>query len=186
MAVRLQDLNLGGSSSTDDPVGLELPATYDSQAYSHFPAAGFEDEGDRQPFPKATSPTPQLGSYQLPQSSFQDPDQRYVYFNNPERNSEQEFRSNKISTAKYNILTFFPKFLFEQFSRYANLFFLFISIIQQIPDVSPTGQWTTIVPLSVVLLVTAIKELLEDSVCIHVINFLIDLETPSFRRRSEQ
>jgi hypothetical protein len=40
------------------------------------------------------------------------------------------FCDNTVSTAKYNCATFFPKFLFEQFSKYANLFFLFTSIIQ--------------------------------------------------------
>ncbi|EDV24838.1 uncharacterized protein TRIADDRAFT_25047, partial [Trichoplax adhaerens] len=66
------------------------------------------------------------------------------------------------STAKYNLITFFPKFLFEQFSRYANLFFLFITLIQQIPGVSPTGKWSTAGPLILVLSISAIKELIED------------------------
>ena len=35
------------------------------------------------------------------------------------------------------ILPLLPKFLFEQFSKYANLFFLVTSIIQQVPHVSP-------------------------------------------------
>ena len=87
---------------------------------------------------------------------------RDVAINDLASNEGKKFCNNNISTAKYNLLTFVPKFLFEQFSRYANLFFLFISIIQQIPGVSPTGQWTTITPLSVVLAVTAIKELIED------------------------
>lgn len=34
------------------------------------------------------------------------------------------------STAKYSFLTFLPKFLFEQFRKYANIFFLFISLLQ--------------------------------------------------------
>ena len=34
------------------------------------------------------------------------------------------------STAKYNFISFLPKFLFEQFRRYANLFFLFIAMLQ--------------------------------------------------------
>ena len=34
------------------------------------------------------------------------------------------------STAKYTAMTFFPKFLFEQFRRYANVFFLFIALLQ--------------------------------------------------------
>lgn len=34
------------------------------------------------------------------------------------------------STAKYNVITFLPKFLLEQFSRYSNVFFLFIALLQ--------------------------------------------------------
>lgn len=34
------------------------------------------------------------------------------------------------STAKYSIISFLPKFLFEQFRRYANIFFLFIALLQ--------------------------------------------------------
>ena len=34
------------------------------------------------------------------------------------------------STTKYNPLTFFPYFLFDQFRRYANLFFLAIGLLQ--------------------------------------------------------
>ena len=54
--------------------------------------------------------------------------------------------------------------LSEQFSKYANLFFLFTACIQQIPGVSPTNRWTTIAPLSVVLLASALKEVQEDLV----------------------
>jgi len=35
---------------------------------------------------------------------------------------------------------------------------------QQIPDVSPTGRWTTLVPLLFILTVSAIKEIVEDVV----------------------
>ncbi len=73
-----------------------------------------------------------------------------------------KFISNKITTAKYNWLSFLPKFLFEQFRRYANIFFLFIGLLQQIPNVSPTGRFVTIVPFSVILALTALKELIED------------------------
>ncbi|XP_039266166.2 phospholipid-transporting ATPase IB-like isoform X2 [Styela clava] len=75
---------------------------------------------------------------------------------------EKKFCGNKISTGKYNFLTFLPRFLFEQFRRAANIFFLIIVILQQIPDVSPTGRFTTIVPLTFILLVAAIKEIVED------------------------
>ena len=72
------------------------------------------------------------------------------------------FVSNHISTAKYNIISFLPKFLFEQFRRYANIFFLTIGLMQQIPNVSPTGRYVTIVPFLAILTLTAIKELIED------------------------
>uniref|UniRef100_A0A8C2JID9 Phospholipid-transporting ATPase n=1 Tax=Cyprinus carpio TaxID=7962 RepID=A0A8C2JID9_CYPCA len=68
------------------------------------------------------------------------------------------------STAKYNVLTFLPRFLYSQFRRAANSFFLFIALLQQIPDVSPTGRWTTLVPLLFILVVAAVKEVIEDLV----------------------
>uniref|UniRef100_A0A671XSZ4 Phospholipid-transporting ATPase n=1 Tax=Sparus aurata TaxID=8175 RepID=A0A671XSZ4_SPAAU len=67
-------------------------------------------------------------------------------------------------TAKYNVLTFLPRFLYSQFRRAANAFFLFIALLQQIPDVSPTGRWTTLVPLLFILVVAAVKEFIEDLV----------------------
>jgi phospholipid-transporting ATPase len=87
---------------------------------------------------------------------------RIIHLNDTPANNAQKFMNNHVSTAKYNIATFLPKFLFEQFSKYANLFFLFTAIIQQVPNVSPTNKYTTIGPLAVVLLVSAIKECVED------------------------
>lgn len=87
---------------------------------------------------------------------------RVIHLNNPPANSANRYVNNHISTAKYNIATFLPKFLFEQFSKYANLFFLFTAILQQVPNLSPTNRYTTIAPLIVVLMVSAVKELVED------------------------
>ncbi|KAI0031845.1 calcium transporting ATPase [Vararia minispora EC-137] len=86
--------------------------------------------------------------------------ERIVALNNSDANID--FLGNHVSTSKYNVATFLPKFLFEQFSKYANLFFLFTACIQQIPGVSPTNRWTTIGPLAVVLLASAFKEVQED------------------------
>ncbi|KIK92679.1 hypothetical protein PAXRUDRAFT_829729 [Paxillus rubicundulus Ve08.2h10] len=86
--------------------------------------------------------------------------ERVIALNNSPMNVD--FCDNFVSTSKYNALTFLPKFLKEQFSKYANLFFLFTACIQQIPGVSPTNQYTTIAPLAVVLLASAFKEVQED------------------------
>ncbi|KAJ7782793.1 Ca-transporting ATPase [Mycena metata] len=86
--------------------------------------------------------------------------ERVIALNNAPANAE--YGSNSVSTSKYNVATFVPKFLTEQFSKYANLFFLFTACIQQVPGVSPTQQYTTIVPLGVVLLASAFKEVQED------------------------
>jgi phospholipid-transporting ATPase len=111
--------------------------------------------------------------------------ERVIALNNSALNGE--FSSNFISTSKYSLATFGPKFLFgmcilalcflvgcvftgltEQFSKYANLFFLFTACIQQIPGVSPTNQYTTIAPLAVVLLASALKEAQEDLVSCNI------------------
>ena len=94
-----------------------------------------------------------------------DPDFRHIYVNESSRNALQRpsFAKNIIVTAKYNLVTFLPKFLFEQFSKFANTFFLFIACIQQIPGVSPTSPYTTILPLVIVLSASCIKEVLEDT-----------------------
>jgi len=84
---------------------------------------------------------------------------RTIHLNSPQ---EHKFCSNQVTTAKYNFFTFLPKFLFEQFRRYANVFFLAIGLLQQIPDVSPTGRYVTLVPFTIILCLTAFKELIED------------------------
>lgn len=75
-----------------------------------------------------------------------------------------KFVSNKISTGKYSPWSFPLKFLFEQFNKYSNVFFLAVVIFQQIPGVSPTGRWTTLAPLCFILLCAAAKEIIEDIV----------------------
>ncbi|KAF9945214.1 hypothetical protein BGZ72_001552, partial [Mortierella alpina] len=55
---------------------------------------------------------------------------RIIHLNNAERNAQAKYLHNRISTSKYNYFTFLPKFLYEQFSKYANIFFLFTACIQ--------------------------------------------------------
>uniref|UniRef100_A0A8D2KIY7 Phospholipid-transporting ATPase n=1 Tax=Urocitellus parryii TaxID=9999 RepID=A0A8D2KIY7_UROPR len=75
---------------------------------------------------------------------------------------ESKYASNAIKTYKYNVLTFLPMNLFEQFKRAANFYFLVLLILQAIPQISTLAWYTTLVPLLLVLGITAIKDLVDD------------------------
>ena len=85
------------------------------------------------------------------------------YINDPDKNTnELFFKNNKISTTKYNAFTFLPKALLYQFIRLANIYFVFIAVLQSIPLISPLGAATAIAPLVFVLTVSLIREAVED------------------------
>lgn len=79
------------------------------------------------------------------------------------------FPSNKIKNQKYNVITFIPVVLFNQFKFFFNLFFLLISLSQFIPPLK-VGMlsmifimnlgflFTYISPLCFVLFITLVKE----------------------------
>ena len=71
-------------------------------------------------------------------------------------------RSNSIRTTKYTLLTFLPKNLFEQFHRFANWYFLFIIILNFVPQIQAFGREVSMIPLLFVLSVTAVKDAFED------------------------
>jgi len=74
----------------------------------------------------------------------------------------KHFFSNCIKTTKYSILTFLPKNLFEQFHRFANLYFLFVVALNWVPQVQAFGKEIAMVPIVFVLTVTAVKDAFED------------------------
>ena len=85
------------------------------------------------------------------------------YINNAEKNTKELlYPNNKISTTKYNILTFLPKGLLFQFARLANVYFVSLAIIQCIPIISPLGPSTAIAPIVFVFTVSLIREAVED------------------------
>lgn len=84
---------------------------------------------------------------------------RKIFVNSPQLS---KFPENSISTTKYGFFTFVPLFLFEQFHNYTNCFFLLVSIIQQFPEASTLGRYTTVIPLCIILSISAVKEILED------------------------
>ncbi|XP_074150567.1 putative phospholipid-transporting ATPase IM isoform X1 [Sminthopsis crassicaudata] len=88
--------------------------------------------------------------------------ERRVKANDREFNEKFQYANNRIHTSKYNILTFLPVNLFEQFQRVANAYFLFLLILQLIPEISSLSWFTTIVPLVLVLTITAVKDATDD------------------------
>ncbi|KAH7547145.1 hypothetical protein FEM48_Zijuj01G0278400 [Ziziphus jujuba var. spinosa] len=88
---------------------------------------------------------------------------RTVFCNQPllHKKSPFKYRSNAISTTKYNFFTFLPKALFEQFRRVANLYFLLAALLSLTP-VSPFSPVSMIAPLVFVVGLSMAKEALED------------------------
>ncbi|KAL6153434.1 phospholipid transporting ATPase [Exserohilum turcicum] len=95
---------------------------------------------------------------------------RRVYFNVPLPQSERDdeghpiaqYARNKIRTAKYTPLSFVPKNLWFQFHNIANVYFLFIIILGIFSIFGASNPALNAVPLIVILVVTSIKDAVED------------------------
>uniref|UniRef100_A0A8C8HYH2 Phospholipid-transporting ATPase n=1 Tax=Oncorhynchus tshawytscha TaxID=74940 RepID=A0A8C8HYH2_ONCTS len=85
-------------------------------------------------------------------------EERHLRANDREFNLSYEYADNAIKTSKYNIFTFLPLNLFEQFQRLANAYFLFLLCLQLIPEISSLSWFTTVVPLVLVLSMTMAKD----------------------------
>ena len=73
------------------------------------------------------------------------------------------YPGNTVSSTKYTPLNFIFKNLFLQFQKIANVYFLCAGLIELVPQFTITnGVPTYIFPLTFILMVTAIKDLLED------------------------
>lgn len=72
--------------------------------------------------------------------------------------------SNNIRTAKYTWYTFLPKNLFEQFRGIANIYFLFLVILQMFPLFSTSASPVLVIlPLAAILILTGAKDAVEDN-----------------------
>jgi phospholipid-translocating ATPase len=92
-------------------------------------------------------------------------DGRHIYINeaNPlDERTRSPYIHNTIRSSRYSLVSFFPRQLFAQFSKLANAYFLVISIMQVIPGLSTTGQFTTLVPLLVFIGISMGKEGYDD------------------------
>nr|XP_049593784.1 probable phospholipid-transporting ATPase IM isoform X4 [Syngnathus scovelli] len=88
--------------------------------------------------------------------------ERHLRANDRAFNFSYRYANNAIKTSKYNIFTFLPLNLFEQFRRLANCFFLFLFTLQLIPQISSLAWFTTAALLILVLSITAVKDASDD------------------------
>ena len=85
---------------------------------------------------------------------------RLVYFSDQALNITNW--SNKEENNKYNVITFFPITLFNQFRQFGNFFYLLMSISQFFPELAVGFLFTYIAPLAFVIAVSMGKELYDD------------------------
>jgi hypothetical protein len=86
---------------------------------------------------------------------------RKIMFNMPQ---EFSFCDNSIKTAKYNKINFIPLAIIYQFTNYFNVYFLFAALLQSITIISPVNPGVALVPFLFVMVISVIREGLEDSV----------------------
>ena len=89
--------------------------------------------------------------------------ERKLTMNNPVKNKKKyNYVDNFLITSKYTLLTFLPKSLLFQFLRYANVYFLLMAILQAIGEISPLTPVTAVAPFCLVLIVSMVREGIED------------------------
>lgn len=95
-------------------------------------------------------------------------DKRVVVSNLPfegwshKENPNRHYCGNQIKTSKYTVLSFVPKNIFEQLHRFANLYFVGIAILNFVPVVNAFQPEVNVIPICIILGVTAIKDAWED------------------------
>ncbi|KAI5476520.1 phospholipid-translocating ATPase, partial [Pseudohyphozyma bogoriensis] len=85
---------------------------------------------------------------------------------NPSRSSasanSSHYPANQVRNQKYNVASFLPIVLYEQFKFFFNLYFLLVALSQFVPALRIGFLATYVVPLAFVLLVTIGKEAFDD------------------------
>lgn len=98
-------------------------------------------------------------------------EQRKIFFNTPLPQEMldadglplTEYARNKIRTTKYTPLTFLPKNLYIQFRNVANVYFLILIILGFFTIFGVSNPGLSMVPLIVIVAITALKDAIEDS-----------------------
>uniref|UniRef100_A0A8C3BGT2 Phospholipid-transporting ATPase n=1 Tax=Cairina moschata TaxID=8855 RepID=A0A8C3BGT2_CAIMO len=86
---------------------------------------------------------------------------RTVWLGCPEK-CEEKYPKNAIKNQKYNVFTFIPGVLYEQFKFFLNLYFLVVSCSQFVPALKIGYLYTYWAPLGFVLTVTVVREAVDE------------------------
>uniref|UniRef100_A0A3Q3INE8 P-type ATPase N-terminal domain-containing protein n=1 Tax=Monopterus albus TaxID=43700 RepID=A0A3Q3INE8_MONAL len=78
------------------------------------------------------------------------------------RQPNRYFSGNAIKTTKYTFLLFIPMNLYEQFHRWANIYFVGLAILNFVPVVNAFQPEVALIPILVILSLTALKDGWED------------------------
>lgn len=90
---------------------------------------------------QTTIPPSQKGNYHVQCNILPDPQssKRNLFVNLQDRRR----RSNRIKTTRYNVITFLPKNIFEQFHRVANIYFAILIGLNWIPIINAISKTVT-------------------------------------------
>uniref|UniRef100_A0A8C6X2B3 Phospholipid-transporting ATPase n=1 Tax=Naja naja TaxID=35670 RepID=A0A8C6X2B3_NAJNA len=77
-------------------------------------------------------------------------------------NPNRHCAGNKIKTTRYTFLSFIPKNVFEQFHRFANIYFVAIVVLNFVPVVNVFEPGISVLPVCVIMAITALKDAWED------------------------
>ncbi|XP_074865397.1 phospholipid-transporting ATPase VB [Carettochelys insculpta] len=77
-------------------------------------------------------------------------------------NPNRHYDCNKIKTTKYTFLSFIPKNIYEQFHRFANLYFVAIAALNFVPVINAFQPEVSVIPICAIMAITAIKDAWED------------------------
>lgn len=129
-------------------------------------AAGHDNKRDS----AGTDPESTAGGPAAEPGNVENAPSRRVFFNTPlpadARDEEgtpiAQYPRNKIRTAKYTPISFVPKNLYFQFHNVANIYFFFIIILGIFSIFGVSNPGLSAVPLIVIVVITAIKDAIED------------------------
>ncbi|XP_056335587.1 probable phospholipid-transporting ATPase IIB isoform X1 [Danio aesculapii] len=86
---------------------------------------------------------------------------RTVWLGHPEK-CEEKYPKNAIKNQKYNIVTFVPGVLYQQFKFFLNLYFLVVACSQFVTSLKIGYLYTYWAPLGFVLAVTMVREAVDE------------------------